>query len=337
MFRPVTVDSRDAISSQANGTVNVPSLGIEFLGPNALSVFISAIETGIIIVLFARFFVRRRERLAIQLLVYFVTFVALFQMGATFASWWRISVLDFGNWAAVSDLQWPDKIHFTLSSFIAAPVQLFLIWRCWHVNLNRRPYIAFFLVLLVIGSVATEIYVMVVMCLVDWNSGSTHLLGLHAFYTCFTDFFVTGIQLGLIPVVLVFLTLFRLILITWESAVPPCTCAIATLIVCALSAPVISSWGLMLQTVLGKLYLISLFVTLEGRAQLAQVTDRTHFPTLTGASRNIAAWSVRPGEPDRTDVSKPPDLPLEFKVISSDPGAEGSSTFDPETTKPESV
>jgi hypothetical protein len=29
-----------------------------------------------------------------------------------------------------------------------------------------------------------------------------------------------------------------------------------------IQAPVISSWGLMLQTVLGKLYLISLFVTL---------------------------------------------------------------------------
>ncbi len=78
MFRPVTIDSRGAISSQANGTVNVPSLGIEFLGPNALSVFISAIETGIIIVLFARFFARGRERLAIQLLVYFVTFAALY-------------------------------------------------------------------------------------------------------------------------------------------------------------------------------------------------------------------------------------------------------------------
>jgi len=36
---------------------------------------------------------------------------------------------------------------------------------------------------------------------------------------------------------------------------------------------------------------------------LAGVTDRTHFPSLTGASRNIAAWSVRPGEPDRTDAS----------------------------------
>ncbi len=77
MFRPITIDSRDAISSQSNGTVNVPSLGVEFLGPNALSVFISAIETGIIIVLFARFLYRRSDRLAIQLLVYFVTFAAL--------------------------------------------------------------------------------------------------------------------------------------------------------------------------------------------------------------------------------------------------------------------
>jgi hypothetical protein len=39
-------------------------------------------------------------------------------------------------------------------------------------------------VLLVIASVATEIYVMVVMCLVDWKSGNTRLLGMHAFYSC---------------------------------------------------------------------------------------------------------------------------------------------------------
>jgi hypothetical protein len=78
MFQPVTINSRDIISSQSNGTVNLPSLGVEFLGPNSLSVFISAIETGIIIVLFARFFVRKRERLAIQILVYFVTLVAMY-------------------------------------------------------------------------------------------------------------------------------------------------------------------------------------------------------------------------------------------------------------------
>jgi hypothetical protein len=78
MFRPVTIDSRDAIRSQANGTLNFQALGVGFLGPKALSMFISAIETGMIIVLFARFFARRREGLVIQFLVYFVTFVALY-------------------------------------------------------------------------------------------------------------------------------------------------------------------------------------------------------------------------------------------------------------------
>ncbi len=78
MFRPVTIDSRDAVSFAANSTFSFKSRGAEFLGAKALSAFIGAIETGIIIVLFARFFMRRGERLAIQLLVYFVTFVALY-------------------------------------------------------------------------------------------------------------------------------------------------------------------------------------------------------------------------------------------------------------------
>lgn len=40
---------------------------------------------------------------------------------------------------------------------------------------------------------------------------------------------------------------------------------------------------------------------------LAKATGRTHF--LTGTSRNIAAWSVRPGQLDHNDTSKRPDLP----------------------------
>jgi len=79
MFRPITIDSRDAIRSQSNGTTyNFQSLGVKFLGPKALSLFISAVETGVIIVLFARFFVRKREKSAINFLVYFVTFVTLY-------------------------------------------------------------------------------------------------------------------------------------------------------------------------------------------------------------------------------------------------------------------
>jgi hypothetical protein len=78
MSRPITIDSRDVISRRADGTVNFQSLDVKYLGPKALGMFISAIETGMIIVLFARFFVRKRERSAIQFLVYFVTFVALY-------------------------------------------------------------------------------------------------------------------------------------------------------------------------------------------------------------------------------------------------------------------
>lgn len=37
---------------------------------------------------------------------------------------------------------------------------------------------------MVIGSVATEIYVMVLMFLVDWHSKTPRLVGVNAFYTC---------------------------------------------------------------------------------------------------------------------------------------------------------
>jgi len=77
------IDARDATPGRSNGptlnlSLNVESLGVKFLGPAILSVFIGGIETGMIIVLFARFFVQRRERLAIQSLVYFVTFASLY-------------------------------------------------------------------------------------------------------------------------------------------------------------------------------------------------------------------------------------------------------------------
>jgi len=41
---------------------------------------------------------------------------------------------------------------------------------------------------------------------------------------------------------------------------------------------------------------------------LSGETNRTHFLTVTAASRNaVAAWSVRPGE---GDISKAPSLPV---------------------------
>ncbi len=49
---------------------------------------------------------------------------------------------------------------------------------------DRLQFNQFFLVLLVIGSVVTNIYVMVLMCLVGWHGGNIHLLAVNAFFIC---------------------------------------------------------------------------------------------------------------------------------------------------------
>ncbi|KAH9984461.1 hypothetical protein BJV77DRAFT_182305 [Russula vinacea] len=361
-------------------SLNIEADAVAFLGSNALCVFVSAIETGIIIVFLARFIARKKDRTAIQLLVYFASFVAFFQMGLTFASWWDISVLAFGNWAEVANFKWPHKLHYALTTFIAAPVQLFLIWRCWHVGLKRRPFVAVFLVLLVAGSIATTLYVIVLNYIVNFKRVNNHLPSAKAYFICFmlslscsaaTDISVTTILLAFLIRSRTELhsrhfrkVLYRLIIITWESAVPPCTCAFAAMIAGAAGGKVISDWAIMLQAILGKLYLISLFVSLEGRASLASVAHRTHFQTLSNVARNGSAWPDRPDDADRADPSKLPDLPvrrrhspifgplrkpsfticfllfqlafLPHKVISSDPGADGSS-WDPESTGPHTV
>jgi len=54
----------------------------------------------------------------------------------------------------------------------------------------------------------------------------------------------------------------------WESAVPPCLCAIVTVVVYLILGRT-NYWDLMFHAVLGKLYVISLFTTLNGRAELA--------------------------------------------------------------------
>ena len=59
-------------------SLNIEADAVAFLGSNALCVFVSAIETGIIMVFLARFIARKKDRTAIQLLVYFASFVALY-------------------------------------------------------------------------------------------------------------------------------------------------------------------------------------------------------------------------------------------------------------------
>jgi hypothetical protein len=60
---------------------SVEALGFDFLAPCALSLFISAIETGVILVCFALFLNRcgraDRESIPVKLVVYFLTSASL--------------------------------------------------------------------------------------------------------------------------------------------------------------------------------------------------------------------------------------------------------------------
>ncbi|KAF8267582.1 hypothetical protein EI94DRAFT_1730101 [Lactarius quietus] len=334
---------------------SIEELGFDFLAPYSLCLFISALEMGIIVVCFMRFLARRAEAesFTIKFLVYFLTGASLFQTAMTFGAWWKIFVLDFGNWVRYLILiliaasyptrfpfiggqttaavpAWPQKIHTSLTTLLAAPVQLFLIWRCWHL-LKRRWFIAVPLILLVIGTIITTIYVMIILFRIQFASVETLAVELNTFFTCFAVClaFSAAIDILVTGILLVFLiqsrsrvytrkfrkVLSHLISITWESAVPPCACALAAFIACMRGAPFVSYWAVMLQTILGKLYVISLFVTLEGRAKLADATVLTHFPTVTNRSRLDRTWSVGPDEYDQTDPTHDSHLPVRLSLV----------------------
>ncbi|KAI0263730.1 hypothetical protein BC834DRAFT_290537 [Gloeopeniophorella convolvens] len=285
------------MSAESPTLPNVQVLDVDFLGSFAVSSFVGALETGVIIALFMRFLARSEaENIYVKLMVSLVTFVAFFQTGVTFAVWWKISVLDFGDWSSAAIPAWPQKVHSNLTTLIATPVQLFFVWRCWYL-LKRRWFVALPLISMVLGSVVTSSLVLVILFRIQFKTTDTPSLLLDSFFTCFalSLAFSAALDIAVTGILLVFLIrsrsdvytrrfrriLSQLIVITWESAIPPCTCALAALITCLRGAPFVSYWAVALQTILGKLYLISLFVTLNGRASLAEAANLTHFPTLT--------------------------------------------------------
>jgi len=70
----------------------------------------------------------------------------------------------------------------------------------------------------------------------------------------------------------------RLHTMLWEAALPPCICAIAACVVYS-DMSLENLWDMFLQSILGKLYVISLFTILNGRADLKRVA-----PSSTRAS-----------------------------------------------------
>ncbi|KAM5542063.1 hypothetical protein V8D89_004373 [Ganoderma adspersum] len=289
-----------------------------YIGPALVSLTLESIQTGIVINQSLTFWERaERELGVVRAVVSFVTSIAFIQTSFSFYTSWRTFVENFGNWYSSVDFVWADKIQSTLTVSMAAPVQAFLIWRCWTL-INRNRYVLATLLLLLLTSTIAGITVTVETFqshfgIVQVNEGPlpkvpiniTFVLSLTS--SALLDVLVTGILLTYLARSKQHVTssrfrriMRRLTVLIWEAALPPCICAILT-VVTYLTLVNENYWDLTFQAILGKLYVISLFVTLNGRADL-QGGPMTGFSTNRFSN---LAWGlstpIRVGIPTDTE------------------------------------
>ncbi|KAH9176218.1 hypothetical protein EDB89DRAFT_1942382 [Lactarius sanguifluus] len=231
-------------------------------------------------------------------LVVFVTVIGLLETGICFASAWRIYVRNFGQFIYP---HWTDFVHVMLSTLTAAPIQALFIWRCYHI-LKKRIYVIIPLVLALITSVVLTAWVTVHIFGIlsipkparpeDYHPTATSIWW--PFVACLAV--PAALDVVITSILLYSLTKFlrrihteqlrgritRFIIVIWQAAIPPGLCAVAFVIkymVFTETHPGLQQkWYGTIQAMLGKLYILSLFYTLNNRM------DFTHRPPMTYAS-----------------------------------------------------
>ncbi|VDB91364.1 unnamed protein product [Peniophora sp. CBMAI 1063] len=245
-------------------------------GPLLIDNFISAVQTTIICVQVAVFW-QHAERYSriMKGLIAFITLVSLIQTAGLFRVVWLtiVKAVDtrtqaFGGLSAFPIFQ----------ALLATPVQGVYTWRCYLI-LGRRPWLPLLLCGANITSAALYIY-----CTSAYSSGlwTQPLAGIkqrpHALYlaalslTIFIDVVLSSLITGYL-----FRSLrniyaaryrritYRLVVLVWECFLPPTICGIATLVsygIFAYSGPS-KNWDVPIQGALGKLYAISLLVSVN--------------------------------------------------------------------------
>ncbi|KAI0823835.1 hypothetical protein BC628DRAFT_1411332 [Trametes gibbosa] len=286
-----------------------------YLGPMLVSLTLEAIQAGVIVNQSLTFWERaERERNVVRLLVSLVTVVAFFQTSLRFYAAWRVFVLDFGDWVASVLFIWADKMQSTTTVLMATPVQGFLIWRCWTL-FNRNSAVLATLATLLLAQLVASTVVTVqtfrvhfgVVPQAEVEAGPLPKVPVCPVSLGLLDVLVTSILLTFLARSKQSVTssrfrriLRRLTVLIWEAALPPCICAILTVLT-YLTMVDENYWDLTFQAILGKLYVISLFVTLNGRADLQ---DGPVPGLSTNRISNFVPWSLN--TPIRVDI--PTDL-----------------------------
>ncbi|KAI0738078.1 hypothetical protein C8Q80DRAFT_294930 [Daedaleopsis nitida] len=299
-----------------------------YIGPALVSLTLEAVQTGILINQSLTFWERAERELGIvRVLVSWVTTVAFFQTCLSFFTSWRLFVDNFGDWYSSVLFIWADKIQSTVTVTMAAPVQAFLIWRCWTL-FHRNYYVIISLAILLLASVVASIVVTVetfqfhfgIVPQSEVDAGPLPKVQVNPIFvltltsSAVLDVILTGILLTFLARSKQHVTssrfrriLKRLTVLIWEAALPPCICAILT-VVTYLTLVNENYWDLTFQAILGKLYVISLFVTLNGRAELQDGPA----PGFSTNRLSNMAWNL--STPIRVDV-----CPSFFPRVSTSP------------------
>lgn len=285
--------SATGIPSPSQSVLNVVSPGI-------VSLFIQGLETGLVVSQFAQWLsLDRKEGITITVLVLFVTTVGFVETAICFSSAWRIYVHHFGQ-AIVGG--WTERVHAMLSTLVAAPIQAYFIYRCYHIVKNS--YLIIPLVATLVSTVVTAGWITA--WLFRTNSpariavnGPPNQMVYYPFVVFLTlpailDITITSI---LLRSLIKFLRrihaehlrrrLIRYIVVTWQAVIPPSFCAVALLILYLTFTHAHPGkpqmWYPAIQAMLGKLYVLSLFFTLNNRMDLAAEPPMTYVTTMGAA------------------------------------------------------
>ncbi|KLO06941.1 hypothetical protein SCHPADRAFT_672540 [Schizopora paradoxa] len=261
----------------------------DFAGPTFLGALCQAVETGVVLTQCLRFSSRARskEGTLVKACVAFVTVLSVVQTGIGFYGAWAQLIVHFGDYTVAAIPNWTSKILPVMNVMLAAPVQGFLIWRCWLLTKRSKPLLVAFL-LFYAASIAFAIATVLRVFSFDFEGlyiavGEALEAGqpipetqMDPIFLCCLVFPAT-MDTALTTILFIFLwrsrtdvvtsrfrrTLTSLMFVIWEAALPPTVCAIAALITYVTMFRR-SFWDLYFVCVLGQQYVIALFVTVNG-------------------------------------------------------------------------
>ncbi|KLO06942.1 hypothetical protein SCHPADRAFT_1002029 [Schizopora paradoxa] len=277
-----------AVSLMSPNTTSEFHIIASFAGPNLLGSLVQGFETGIIFGQALRFWSSsQRESAIVKACVVYALIVVTLQTSFSFLQAWNSLVVNFGSFVNGASPRWPTKLQPVMNVLLAAPLEGLLIWRCWLLTGKSTPILIFF-VLAYVASFAFPIIQVHEVFAVDFeaifivvfnglaNGMKAQTYQLEPILICFLVV-PAVLDISLSGILLLFFfrsrssvrarrfrkTLDEFIIVIWEAALPPTICTIIAIAV-YISTNSTTLWFILVLDILGPLYVIALFVTLNG-------------------------------------------------------------------------